>query len=40
MAKKTLEVSSSKSKVYTESWWWNEEVQKKIKEKARDLKTL
>ena len=28
VAKETLGVSTGKPKVYKESWWWNEEVQK------------
>ncbi|XP_057540787.1 uncharacterized protein LOC130818644 [Amaranthus tricolor] len=36
----TLGVSTGKPKVYKESWWWNEEVQKKIKEKNRRFKEL
>ena len=39
VAKETLGVSTGKSKVYKESWWWNEEVQKKIKDKTGDLRS-
>ena len=30
VAKETLGMSSGKPKVLKESWWWNEEVEKKI----------
>ena len=33
VAKETLGVSTGKSREYRESWWWNEEVQEKIKNK-------
>ena len=32
VAKETLGVSSGKPKVFKESWWWNDEVEKKIKD--------
>ena len=38
VAKETLGVSSGKPKVFKESWWWNDEVEKKIK--TRDLRNL
>ena len=38
VAKETLGKSTGKIKVYKESWWWNEEVQKKIKDKNRRFK--
>ena len=31
---------SRKQKEYEESWWWNEEVQKKIKDKNKRVKKL
>ncbi|CAO2830059.1 unnamed protein product [Amaranthus hypochondriacus] len=37
VAEETLGVSTGKTKVYKESWWWNEEVQKKIKEKKQEF---
>ena len=33
VAKETLGVSSGKPKVFKESWWLNNEVEKKIKDK-------
>ena len=38
VAKETLGVSSGKPKVFKESWWWNDEVEKKIKDKNRRFK--
>ena len=38
--KETLGVSTGKTKVYKESWWWNEEVQKRIKDKNKRFKEL
>ena len=40
LATETLGVSTGKPKVYKESWWWNEEVHKKIKEKNKSFKEL
>ncbi|XP_057515609.1 uncharacterized protein LOC130797145 [Amaranthus tricolor] len=40
VAKETLRVSTGKTKVYKESWWWNEEVKKKIKDKNMRFKEL
>ena len=40
VAKETLAVSTGKPKVYKQLWCWNEEVQKKIKEKNRRFKEL
>ena len=40
VAKETLGVSTGKLKVYKESWWWNEDVQKNIKDKNRRFKEL
>ena len=40
VAKETLGLSTGKPKVYNESWWCNEEVQKKIKDKNRRFKEL
>ena len=39
VAKETLGMSTGKPKVYKESWWWNEEVQKKIKDKNIDSRS-
>ena len=40
VAKKTLGVSTGKPKLQKESWWWNEEVQRKIKDKNKRSKEL
>ena len=40
VAKEILGVSTGKPKVYKESYWWNEEVQKKIKDKSKKFKEL
>ena len=40
VAKETLGVSSDKPKGFKESWWWNEEVEKKIKDKNKRFKEL
>ena len=40
VAKETLRVSPGKTKMFKESWWWNDEVEKKIKNKTRDLRNL
>ena len=40
VAKETLGVSSGKPKVFKESWWWNDEVEKKIKDKNKRFKEL
>ncbi|XP_057540710.1 uncharacterized protein LOC130818562 [Amaranthus tricolor] len=40
VAKETLGVSSGKPKVFKESWWWNDEVEKKIKDKNKRFKDL
>ena len=40
VGKETLGVSSGKPKVFKESWWWNEEVVKKIKDKNKRFKEL
>ena len=40
VAKETLGVSSGKPKVYKESWWCNDEVQKKIMDKNERFKEL
>ena len=40
VAKETLGVSSGKPKVFKESWWWNEEVEKKIKDKNKRFEEL
>ncbi|XP_057535363.1 uncharacterized protein LOC130813542 [Amaranthus tricolor] len=40
MAKNTLGVSIGKPRVYKESWWWHEEVQKKVKDKNKKFKEL
>ncbi|XP_057543263.1 uncharacterized protein LOC130821493 [Amaranthus tricolor] len=40
VAKETLWVFTGKPKVHKESWWWNEEVQRKIKEKKKRFKEL
>ena len=40
VAKETLGVSLGKPKVFKKSWWWNEEVKKKIKDKNREFKEL
>ncbi|XP_057529786.1 uncharacterized protein LOC130808325 [Amaranthus tricolor] len=37
-AKETLGVSSGKPKVFQESWWWNNEMEKKIKDKNKKFK--
>src|SRR5688572_18393678 len=34
-AKETLGMSSGKPKAFKEAWWWNDEVEKKIKEKNK-----
>ena len=33
-------MSSGKPKVFKESWWWNDEVRKKIKDKNKRFKEL
>ena len=38
VAKETLGVSSGKPKAYKESWWWNDEVHSKIKDKNKRFK--
>ncbi|XP_057543373.1 uncharacterized protein LOC130821601 [Amaranthus tricolor] len=40
MAKETLGVLLGKPKVLKESWWWNDEVKKKIKDKNKRFKDL
>ena len=40
VAKETLGVASGKPKTYREAWWWNEEVEKKIKDKNKRFKDL
>ena len=40
VAGETLGVSSGKPKVFRESWWWNDEVQNKIKDKNKRFKKL
>ena len=40
VAKETLGESTGKPKVYKESWWWSEEVQKKITDKNKRFKEL
>ncbi|XP_057517919.1 uncharacterized protein LOC130798841 [Amaranthus tricolor] len=40
VAKETLGVSSGKPKVFKELWWWNDEVEKKIKDKNKRFKEL
>ena len=38
VAQETLGVSSGKPKVFKESWWWNDEMEKKIKDKNKKFK--
>ena len=40
VAKETLGVESGKPKVFKESWWWTDEVKKKIKDKNKRFKEL
>ena len=40
VVKETLGVSSGKPKVFKEQWWWNDEVEKKIKDKNKRFKDL
>nr|QIA97904.1 hypothetical protein AP_R.00g000040-v1.0.a3 [Amaranthus palmeri] len=40
VAKETLGVASGKPKVYREAWWWNEEVEKIIKDKNKSFRDL
>ena len=40
VAEETLGMSSGKPKVFKESWWWNDEVEKKIKDKNKKFKEL
>ena len=40
VAKETLGLSSVKSKVFKESWLWNDKVEKKIKDKNKRFKEL
>ena len=40
LSKEILGMRTGKSKVYKESWWWNEEVRKKINDKNTRFKEL